>query len=466
MMHSTRKEVNIQAVRMSLSTLCPGLFAIVETFLDAGAIPYLVGGAVRDLMFGLPIHDIDIEIHGITAELMETILRRFGHVDYVGVSFGVWRVHGLPVDWSLPRIDSSGRHPSVTVDPYMGITNALRRRDLTINAMAINLHDCTLVDPFGGTGDYERGLLRATDPTFFVEDPLRLYRVMQAIGRFSLYPDKNLNDMCRSMNLRAVSNERISDEFEKLLLKSREPSRGFRWLRDIGRLHELLPELAATIGVEQDPVWHPEGDVFDHTMIALDYAAGAVYEDAHEKLVICLAVLCHDLGKVATTSCKSGRWRSYGHDEAGVAPARALLRRITIKRYLDPVVCMLVRHHMAVFDFSRSSASLAAYKRLARAMAPYATIAMLVAVARADSHGKWLTSEAFLARALEATVAHGAEEPILKGRDLIDVIAPGPLLGEYLKRAYDLQIDGHIHDRDKLRELVLEEYYASRSRES
>ena len=107
----------------------------------------------------------------------------------------------------------------------------------------------------------------------FVEDPLRLFRVMQFIGRFTMKPDKQLNEICARMSLKGISVERIESEFDKLLLKSKRPSLGIRWLLEIGRLQEIFPELAATIGVQQEPDWHPEGDVFEHTMQSLDAAA-------------------------------------------------------------------------------------------------------------------------------------------------------------------------------------------------
>ncbi len=248
---------------------------IIAALDRAGATVLLVGGAVRDLLLSLPVKDLDIEVHGLALPELEKILKQFGPVSLVGKSFGVLRVHGLDIDWSLPRSDSGGRKPTVTVDPHLSLHDAFIRRDLTVNAMGINLKTFELIDPFDGLADLQNKILRTPDVQFFAQDPLRLFRVMQFIGRFNMQPDKQLNDICAAMDISTISTERIELEFEKLLLKSARPSLGIRWLRQIGRLKEIMPELYRTIGVEQNREFHPEGDVFEHTMQAIDAAAHA-----------------------------------------------------------------------------------------------------------------------------------------------------------------------------------------------
>ena len=258
---------------------------------------YFVGGMVRDMLIGLPIKDIDIEVHGLTEEQLAQILQKFGHVDLVGKSFGVLKVHGIDIDWSLPRKDSSGRKPTVEIDPHMPIDQALARRDVAVNAMAIHATSQMLIDPFNGLQDIEDGVLRSPNIDFFSQDPLRFFRIMAFISRLEMYPDLVLHTLCTTMPIESVSRERIEQEFAKMLLRSKRPSLGIRWLKQIGRLKELLPELAATVGVEQSPKWHPEGDVFEHSMQALDAAAQLEYASDEEKLTILYAALCHDLGK-------------------------------------------------------------------------------------------------------------------------------------------------------------------------
>ncbi len=259
---------------------------IIAALHAAGGIVLLVGGAVRDLLLDLPLKDLDIEVHHLEITTLQKILSQFGTVNSVGKAYGVLRINGIDVDWSLPRTDAQGRKPEVVVDPNMSFAQAFRRRDLTINAMGINVVTYELIDPFGGLYDLENKTLRAPDLEKFVEDPLRFYRVMQFVARFEFKPDADLNLICSRMNISEVSRERIEQEFKKALLLSHSPSLGFRWLNEVGRLQEILPELAVLRNVEQSPQWHPEGDVFEHTMQAIDAAARQRYELQHIKLIM------------------------------------------------------------------------------------------------------------------------------------------------------------------------------------
>jgi tRNA nucleotidyltransferase (CCA-adding enzyme) len=468
-----------RALQILLSSVPLGASA-VEAIAKQGGHAYLVGGAVRDILLGRSLEevDIDIEVHGLSLEELAGILQKFAPVDYVGKSFGVLKLHGSPVDWVLPRTDSSGRKPEVTIREDLMIDAALRRRDLTMNAMAIDLTSYDLHDPFGGLEDLKKGVLRSPDIQFFTQDPLRFYRVMQFIGRFNMQPDAELNRVCATMDISNISRERIAAEFDKLLLKSPEPSRGLRWLAAIGRLVELLPEVAQLQGVKQERAYHPEGDVFEHTMQAVDAAATLDISPpfAHaersrsmkrdERRVVIYAALCHDLGKVSTTKLIDGRLRSFNHEVAGVPLARSLLRRITINKELQDVVCVLVRNHMAPGGLVKSGAGLAAYKRLAVRLAPLTNMYTLALLAYADRRGrnsvghKPLTEadpgiDQFIARAEEAGVLWQPEPPVLTGADLLDVIKPGPELGKAVKRAYEIQINKKIRDKAELKKRVV-----------
>lgn len=472
-MKCTKINAKIQSSLEQVLNGYPLVHEIVRSIDRAGGQAYLVGGAVRDLVLGQQVKDLDIEIHGLMLTEIEQLLGAFGTVNNVGKSFGVLRVGSLDVDWSLPRYDSKGRKPEVIIDPMMDITQALMRRDLTMNAMALNLISYELIDPFNGLEHIKNKVLATPDEKFFVEDPLRFYRVMQFIGRFEMEPDANLNNICASMSLDGVSRERISDEFEKLLLKSAAPSRGFRWLNHINRLKEIVPELAALRGIPQDPAWHPEGDVFEHTMQTLDAAASLEYADNREKYIVMLSALCHDLGKTRTTTFSQDHYKSIGHAEESAAIAFLLLNRISIKKELFATVEKLIKYHMHTLFFIADNAGPAAYKRLAKKLAPDVTIYMLGLLARADSRGRNPVKgvplppngdadiNLFLDRAAKALVLQKAEEPILQGRDLLDMFKPGPLLGILTKRAYEIQIDEGIKDKETLKKLVIEEYAKS-----
>jgi len=234
-MKSTKIEATIQSILQKLHTMFPLLAAIIEQLHHKGAHVLLVGGAVRDGFLNRVTKDYDIEVHGIAAAELETVLKQFGPVSMVGKSFGVFKLHGMPLDWSLPRTDSAGRKPQVTIDPHMSYQQAFARRDLTINAMGIDLVTQELVDPFNGLHDLEKKILRAPDAALFEQDPLRFFRVMQFIGRFAMEPDEQLNKICKQMDISAVSTERIHAEFEKLFLQADQPSLGIRWINNIGR---------------------------------------------------------------------------------------------------------------------------------------------------------------------------------------------------------------------------------------
>ncbi len=219
-MKSTKITADVQRSLARALKQYPAVPLIGAQINKQGGRALLVGGAVRDLLLGLPIKDLDIEVHGLTLAQLQTILKKHGTVALQGKSFGVLRVHGVDVDWSLPRADSAGRKPSVVIDPHMPLADAFARRDLTINAMGIDLQTKELIDPWHGLTDLKKKILRAPDPRFFTQDPLRLFRVMQFMGRFEMQPDAELSKICKKMDISDISRERIEQEFEKLLLKS------------------------------------------------------------------------------------------------------------------------------------------------------------------------------------------------------------------------------------------------------
>lgn len=451
-----------------IQELFPVSYKIVQAINAQGGRAFLVGGAVRDLMLNLPIKDLDIEVHGLEPERLEAVLREFGPVSLVGKLFGVFRVHGLDIDWSLPRCDSFGRKPEVVVDPHMSVEVAARRRDLTMNAMAIDSMTEELIDPFNGMEDIKNKILRTPDRNFFVQDPLRFYRVMQFVGRFEMEPDDELNAVCKTMNINTVSRERIEDEFKKLLLQSRRPSLGLRWIKQLGRLSQVLPELESTVGVAQSPRWHPEGDVFEHSMQTLDAAALIVktYDSESKQLVLLYSALCHDIGKSITTCDTEDEIKSFGHEEAGASLCKQMMKRITHNVDLIDGVSALVRNHMIPMQLVASKASLAAYKRLARKITPHATLRMLADLCLADKRGRNPVShepltdsypdiELFIKKSNEAQVIESVEEPVLQGKDLLDVIKPGPHMGELLKKAYEIQIEEGIREKEVLKKRIV-----------
>lgn len=466
-MQSTRVTQNIQKLAQTILPLFGNITTIVQALSASGGRALLVGGAVRDVLREVEVKDLDIEVHGMQIEQVEAILKRFGHVRTVGKQFGVLKIDGIDVDWSIPRSDSAGRKPKVTLNPYMSIQDAFSRRDLTINAMGIDLITFKLEDPFNGQKDLENNILRAPDPEKFKEDPLRFFRVMQFVGRLEMYPDHELNELCKKMDLSEIAQERIYGEFEKLFTKSQRPSLAIQWLQDSGRLKEILPELYATIGIAQEPSWHPEGDVFEHTKQSMDAAAQKEYATKDEKFLMVCALLCHDLGKAVTTQEVDGKIRALKHDIKGMALSYALLGRITGKNDIKDVVKKMVKYHMTPGQFIKNHAGHKAYKRLAQKLHPELNCKQLALLAVCDKAGRnpakgapfsdvmYPDIQKFLDEAEKYGVLLQPEAPILMGKDVLDFIPPGPKMGRALSLAYKLQITKGITDKEELKIAVI-----------
>ncbi len=280
------------------------IFDIAKDVRARGGRALLVGGYVRDRLLGLESKDVDIEVFGLPLETLSDILAEYGPIIEVGRAFGVLRVKGLDIDFSLPRRDSKvgagHRGFDVATDPQLDFETAARRRDITINSMGLDPLTDEYLDPHGGRSDLERRVLRATDPEHYAEDPLRGLRVAQFSARFEMNPDTALIELSSGLRLDEVAAERVFEELRKLLLKGKRPSLGLEFLRQ-STLVRFFPELESLIGVQQDPVWHPEGDVWVHSLHCMDAFASERTGDDREDLIVGLAVLCHDLGKPATT---------------------------------------------------------------------------------------------------------------------------------------------------------------------
>ncbi|MEL6349690.1 MAG: hypothetical protein AAFV53_41685, partial [Myxococcota bacterium] len=230
------------------------IVTLCERVRDAGGQAWLVGGSVRDHLLGRSPKDLDVEVHRLAADALRPILRRLGHVKAVGRSFGVFklRIRKREYDVSLPQpgraTTPQGEPIQIAGDPFLGIDEALRRRDLTINAIAYDPLSDDYADPYDGRGDLQRRVLRAVDPTTFTDDPLRVLRVMQFAGRFDFSVDPALVTLCRALPIADLPGERLLTEFEKLLLRSARPSVGVQAGVDLAIFSRLLPMLALPDG--------------------------------------------------------------------------------------------------------------------------------------------------------------------------------------------------------------------------
>src|SRR4030095_15531080 len=257
-----------------------------------------------------------------------------------------------------------------------------------------------------------------------------------------------------------------------MLLRARQPSIGLGWLHALGVLDQLFPEIKALIEVPQDPEWHPEGDVFIHTRLVIDRAREVIDDLPYAKQVtVMLAALAHDFGKPATTEFLDGRWRSRGHEEAGVAPTESFLDRLnlhTLDGYdVRSQVVALVRDHLKPGEFFKKREEIGdgAFRRLARKC----ELDLLYRVARADSLGRnaewipreqWYDAEAqqwFINRARELAVDHSPPAALLMGRHLIEMgMQPGKRMGEITRAVYEMQLDGRVRNLADARQAAKE----------
>ena len=451
-----------------MTELPPKVITLSQAIRDAGGRALLVGGCVRDELMGAQPKDWDLEVYNLDAARLREVLDQFGPVNVVGEAFTVYKL-GQHLDVSIPRRErKAGRgHKGFVIegDPSMSVDEATRRRDFTINAILQDPLTGELIDPCHGRRDIEQRVLRAVSAETFAEDSLRVLRAAQFAARFQFDIDEDTVALCREIDLTDLPAERIWGELEKLLLQAVKPSVGLEWLRKLGAIEQIFPEIQSLIDVPQDPEWHPEGDVFVHTKLVIDRARELIDDLSYpRKVTVMLAALAHDFGKPATTEFIDGRLRSRGHEEAGVPPTESFLSRInihTIDGYnVREQVIALVREHLKPGEFykKRDEVGEGAFRRLARRCEPD----LLYRVARADSLGRnaewvpreqWYGAEAqewFIERSRELQVEQRPPDPILLGRHLLELgIQPGPEMGEITRAVYEMQLDGRVRTLDE-----------------
>jgi tRNA nucleotidyltransferase (CCA-adding enzyme) len=295
------------------------------------------------------------------------------------------------------------------------------------------------------------------DPRTFGDDSLRVLRGVQLGARFDLAMDDATKQVCRGLPLDDLPAERVWGEIEKLLLLAPRPSVGW-WLgRELGVVRQLFPEMEALIDCPQEPEWHPEGDVWIHTLMVIDQARTRIADLPHAKQVtVMLGAVCHDLGKPATTAFSDGRIRSMEHEQAGVAPATSLLDRLNIHSLagfeVRRQVLGIVAHHLKPLSFFKAATPVSdgAFRRLAQK----ADLELLARVAESDCLGRGGAFDCsgigwFLERARALGVEHAPPAPLLLGRHLLALgLSPGPRIGAVLRQVYEQQLDGKVRTVD------------------
>ena len=424
----------------------------------------VVGGAVRDHFLELPNKDYDIEVYGLEKiETLESILAEYGSVNLVGKSFGILKFvyDGEEYDFSFPRKEQKvaigHRGFDIVCDGFMSFEEASLRRDFTVNALGYDVEQKSFLDPFRAKDDMESKRLRHINSKTFVEDPLRVYRAVQFSARFGYALDKDTFELCQNMVkdglLDELPKERVYTEFTKLLLKSNKPSIGFELMRELGIIERYFPELYALIGVPQSPIWHPEGDVWIHTLMSLDKMVSLKRGDKKHDLKMMFAILCHDLGKATHTQITPEKISAIGHEKAGLEPTESFLYRLTNEHDFINSILPLVEYHLAPSIYFRGEAKKSTIRRLATKV----NIEELVTVARADFLGRiteaslkgiYEAGDWLLQKAEELDVCSEPLKPILQGRDLIKLgYKPSKEFKFLLDSLYREQLEGRIDSR-------------------
>lgn len=431
------------------SKLFQNLLNVIE---QQGGIAMLIGGAVIDNIKKLPLKDIDVEVYGLSyAQLVNLIEELNMPCNLVGKSFGVIKttINHVEFDISIPRRENKKgighKGFEIELDEQMTPSEAGKRRDLTINSMYQNLHNDDIIDPFNGLKDLEKGIIRATDNETFREDPLRVLRIMQLLPRKGKKVTKKTMELCQSMvNMFAeLPNERVFVEWEKLLLKADKPSIGLEFLKESGWLVHF-PELNNLIDCPQNPIWHPEGDVWVHTKMVLDNAVKLRYLVPEEwKLAFMFGAMLHDVGKPITTTPDL---KSHGHDTAGIKISEDFLRRITNDKTLINKVTTIVGLHMRPGQLYNSQAKEGAWKRLHNKC----RLDVLGWQSMADSAGRTgrdvvLDEHKVSKKCFELFEKFGKSkiQPLIQGRDLIALgLKPSKTFKYILNECYEKQLNG------------------------
>ncbi len=425
----------------------------IRALQNRGNQALLVGGCVRDLLLGREPKDLDIATDATPAEIAAILPDAIG----VGAHFGVMLLSrgGEQVELATFRSDAAyldGRRPeSVTFerDPRQ---DALRR-DFTINALFLNTESGEVLDFVDGRSDLDARLVRAVgDPARrFAEDHLRMLRAVRFAARLDFTMEAATRRAIQTLapEIRRISAERIRDELVRILTEG-GASRGLRLLDECGLLAEVLPEVKALQGVEQPPQYHPEGDVWTHTLLMLDLL------DANPTATLLLGILLHDVGKPGTFRRAADRIRFDGHVELGVAIAHRILTRLKFSNDEVEQVESLVKHHMRWSHVTQMRP--ATLKRFLR-LPDFDEHMALHRVDSLSSHRKLDHYDFVKAKLAELRPEEIRPARLLTGEDLQALgYTPGPLFRELLDALEDAQLEGTVATREDAIRLVGERF--------
>lgn len=420
---------------------------------EKGGSVFLVGGIVRDmLVYGnVDYHDVDVEVYGLTIEQLENILSRYGNVNCIGKSFGILKLDNLfNYDFALPRTEIKvGKYHQdfkIIVDKDLDFKIAASRRDLTINALMYEIKTNKIHDYFHGIEDLNRRTLRMVDEKTFPEDPLRVLRLAQFASRLDFCIEPKTKETCKKMVkkglLNNLSNERVFNEYNKLLLSNR-PSIGLSFLKDIKAILPCLDILSQTM---QRLDYHPEGNVWRHTLLVIDLAALCKHKTANP-LGFMWGALLHDIGKPLVTT-KEGH--APKHNEAGVKIFNQQLKSLIPDKKLQKYIKTIILYHMHLMNMVRNGAKDYSYFKILKGIDGIVSIEDLILVTKCDKLGRYKDEHEninhfdFVMKKKMAQLGTVAQLPLIDGNDLkLLGIEQSSKYRELLDWAYDLQLKGH-----------------------
>lgn len=426
-----RPEEGLQPVaRLPVSVLLPSANRVAVAITRAGGRAFLVGGCVRDLLMEKSAKDVDIEVYGLQPDSLESSLAQLGKVDKVGKSFGVMklRAEGEEFDVSIPRREQkTGKGYKgfiATPDPSMTLTDAGRRRDFTINAIAMDPLTGHIYDPHGGVADLQARLLRAVDERAFSEDPLRILRGAQFAARHRLTVHEETLALMRAATheLKDLPKERVHVEWKKLLTKGIEPSRGLSVLVQTGALEVLHPELHAL-----GPYHLQDGRMLLDLLVERAKGLTPVSREAVQ-----IATLLRHLGDAETV-------RRVAVDQLG-AVKEVVAKVVALVQEADTVVRA---EWLTGKPLGESE-----IRRLAGRLRPATVEELALVVTSLDSVHEWLVDFA-----QRHDVHNGPTKPLLTGKHLSEMgVSQGPRVGALIKQVLELQLDGHVRTVDEAKE--------------
>lgn len=431
-------------------------YPVTEIFKDiesAKGRAFLVGGIVRDmLIYGqVDYHDVDVEVYGLTVEELEDILSKYGQVNCVGKSFGILKLNNLPnYDFALPRTEIKiGKYHQdfkIEVKKDLDFKVAASRRDLTVNALMYEIKTGKIYDFFHGIDDLNRRTLRIVDKKTFPEDPLRVLRTAQFASRFDFCIDSETKMICKEMAekglLKNLSNERVFQEYNKLLLSNR-PSTGLSFLKETNALFPCLDILSKTM---QRLDYHPEGDVWRHTLLVTDLAALCCHKTANP-LGFMWGALLHDIGKPLVTTIEG---HTPKHNEAGVKVFNEQLKAFIPDKKLQQYIKTIIYYHMHLMNMVRNGAKDYSYLKILKGIDGIVRVEDLILMTKCDKLGRYkdehesINNFDHVMKEKMAQLGTSAKKPLINGNDLKRLgIQESFKYRELLDWAYDLQLSGH-----------------------